>query len=95
MAKISTRVFYDAADGRILSTLHRVDGGIPRQPITDLQYLDIPYEGFDPMVSDIERVEDGKPIIISTLVETEQERQIRELEDLLLMQAESEFGGLL
>lgn len=95
MEKIGTRVFYDEADGRIVATLHRLVGGLPRQPITDLQYMDIPYDGFDPLNADIERIENGKPVIISTYVETDQERHIRELEDLLLMQAENDIGGIL
>ena len=95
MEKTGTRVFYDAADGRIVAILHRLIGGLPRQPITDLQYMDIPYDGFDPLKADIERIEDGKPVIVSTYVETEQERQIRELEDQLLLQAENEVGGIL
>ncbi|WP_339212901.1 hypothetical protein [Solibacillus sp. FSL W8-0372] len=95
MEKACTRVFYDATDGRILATLHRVEGGLPRKPIEKLQYLDIPYENFDPMKYDIERIENGKPVLVSTYVETEQERQIRELEDQLLLQAENEIGGIL
>ena len=95
MDKIGTRVFYDEVDGRIVSTLHRVEGGIPRKPITNLKYLDIPYDNFDPGKFDIERIENGKPVLVSTYVETEQERQIRELEDQLLLQAENEVGGIL
>lgn len=95
MEKTGTRVFYDEADGRIVATLHRVEGGLPRQPIEKLNYLDIPFENFDPLKWDIERIEDGKPVLISTYVETEQERQIRELEDQLLLQAEKEVGGIL
>lgn len=95
MTKAGTRVFYDESDNRILATLHRVDGGLPRIPIAQLAYLDIEYDDFNPMTHDIERVENGVPIFISTYQETPEEKRIRELEDLLLLQLEDELGGIL
>lgn len=95
MTKAGTRVFYDEPDGRILATLHRIDGGLPRTPIAQLAYLDMEYDEFNPLTHDIERVENGIPILISTYQESEEEKRIRELEDLLLLQLEDELGGIL
>ena len=95
MTKVGTRVFYDESDGRIVSTIHRLEGGIPRAEIVRLAYLDIPYEEFDPLKYDITHIENGRPVLISTQYETDEQRQIRELEDALLLQAEAESGGIL
>ena len=95
MDKTGTRVFYDAANGNVVATLHRVFGGIERQPIEQLEYLDIGFDSFDPMSQEVVSVENGQPVIVSIYQESEEEKRIRELEDVLLLQAENEVGGIL
>ena len=95
MDKTGTRVFYDAANGNLVATLHRVFGGIERQPIEQLEYLDIGFDNFDPMTHEIVSVENGQPVIVSIYQESVEEKRIRKLEDALLLQAENEVGGIL
>ena len=95
MDKTGTRIFYDAANGNVVATLHRVFGGIERQPIEQLEYLDFGFDNFDPLTHEIISVENGQPVIVSIYQESEEEKRIRELEDALLLQTENEIGGIL
>lgn len=97
MSKVGTRVIYDKVDGRIISILHRVDGGLPRKEIKEIAYIDLGYDDFNLLTHDITGVDEDGNVLLKTLstYEAEEQQRIHELEDALLLATDAEIGGIL
>lgn len=97
MKELPTRLFYDESDGEILSIEYGYRGAVnDRKEAEVVRVLDIPNSTFNPMKQRIVRVENGKAIFEDLpIVETDEQKRIRELEDALLLAADNELGGIL
>lgn len=95
--KIGTRIIYESNSKNIATILHRMEGNVLERSDEPLMYVDIPYDSFHPTTHYISGIdEDGMAIIEKLPIhETEEQKQIRELEDVLLLQTENEVGGIL
>lgn len=94
MKKVGTRILYN--DVGVVFVLHRMEGDVLDRDNSDIRFIDIPFDDFDPHTHFIKGVVDDKPIIEKIqLPETPEQKRIRELEDVLLLQAEAELGGIL
>ena len=92
---LGMRVYYDVLTNNIVSILSEVDGLNNVRNKEEISYIDVPY-GFDFTKSTITGVDHAsKTVLIESIPETEEQKQIRELEDALLLQAEKEVGGIL
>jgi len=99
MNQVGARIFYDPRNGEILITLAEMMGDVlPRQPIADVKVMDLEYGSFDFTTHRIVGIDINtkQPIIEKLEIEeTDEQRHIRELEDALLLQADTENGGIL
>lgn len=95
--KVGTRIIYEENSKNVVTVLHRMEGDVLERSDEQLIYVDIPFDDFDPLTHLIKGIDsDGKAIIEAIPVqETEEQRRIRELEDILLIQTDDEIGGIL
>ncbi|MGG2110192.1 hypothetical protein ABFY60_06690 [Lysinibacillus pakistanensis] len=95
--KIGTRIIYGAKSKNVVTVLHRMEGDIVERSNESLKYIDIPFDDFDPSMHFISGIDEQGSTIIAIVpnYETEEQQRIRELEDTLLLQTDSEIGGLL
>lgn len=93
--QVGNRVYYNQ-HGNILFMGGEMDNGVARPKDEEVYWVDLSY-GFDfkrQLILSID-VETKEPVIEVLNYETPEQRQIRELEDQLLLQAENEVGGIL
>ncbi|MGN7478934.1 hypothetical protein ACTHOQ_13885 [Solibacillus silvestris] len=99
MNQVGARLFYDKTDGEILVHLSEMQGVVsPRKTVQEIGIIDVPFGMINPLTHKIIGVNTvtNEPILeVLPIIETEEQRRIRELEDALLLQAESEVGGIL
>lgn len=98
MMRIGNRVFYDQ-DGVIICQTGEMRGDVlPRNEITQVNYIDLDYGQVDFNTHRIVVVDTAsrQPILeeIEQYISPEQQR-IQELENELLLQADNELGGIL
>jgi len=95
--KVGTRVIYGSESKNIVIVLHRMEGDVLERSNEPLEYIDIPFDYFDPSTHFIDGIDENGSAIITILPnnETEEQQRIRKLEDALLLQADLENGGLL
>ena len=96
--KIGWRFIFNQ-DGDIIASEGEYMGDVlPRKEITSINYIDLEYGEIDLNKYDIKGIDilTLKPILAERQInETEDQKRIRELEDVLLLQAENEIGGIL
>ncbi|WP_107838976.1 hypothetical protein [Metasolibacillus meyeri] len=93
---IGNRVYYNIQSGNVIFSTGEIHNGVkPREENEEVGYIDINYGAIDyakSMIVGID-VETRQPIL--EMVESEQDKRIRELEDELLLAADAENGGIL
>lgn len=97
MTENGNRIIYDATTGRIEHQTLDSRGTAPHAEITELIYLDLPYGYIDYRKSYIESIdlETGLPIVKDFEL-TDEQKRIKELEeDVELLKADEENGGIL
>ncbi len=94
--QVGNRIYYNASTGNILfiaGEIHNSDA--QRDPDEVVEFIDIDYGSIDYTKNMIVGVDTENKKIILQPIENEQEKQIRELEDALLLATENEVGGIL
>lgn len=95
---IGNRIIFDQ-DGDIIFQTGEMQGDVsPRKEITSLDFVDLNFGDVNLITHRIIGVDVAtKKVITESLppTETDQQRQIRELEDALLLQTDSDVGGIL
>ncbi|MFY0521320.1 hypothetical protein ACOMCU_26370 [Lysinibacillus sp. UGB7] len=99
MTQVGARIFANK-DGQLLATIGQYEGEsvIPKPHAEGVVCIDLDYNAYDWDTEEIIGVdmETMTPIIKKLpILETDEQRRIRELEDTLLLQANSENGGIL
>lgn len=91
---IGNRVIFDQ-DGEIILQMGEMTGDVlPRKEITNLYSLDFEYGQFkDKKIVGID-ISTMQPIL-EDIIPSDEQKRIKELEDALLLQVESEIGGIL
>ena len=96
--KIGNRIIFDQ-DGELIYTYGEMTGDIlPRKDLTSINVIDLDYGEVDYSTHKIVKIDiDTMNPIIEPLpfFESDEQRQIRELEDMLLMQLDADLGGIL
>ena len=96
--KIGNRIIFDQ-DGELIYTYGEMTGDVfPRKELTSINMIDLDYGEVDYSTHKIVKIDiDTMKPIIEPLphLESDEQRQIRELEDMLLMQADADLGGIL
>lgn len=94
---IGARIFFDSANGNVLYVDGESDGGVePRPKIISIDFVDLEYGELNLITHKIigMDIETRKPILEEREKDPIQQH-VQELEDQLLLQADSEFGGIL
>jgi len=94
--QVGNRVYYNKASRNILfiaGEIHNSD--VQRDPDEVVEFIDIDYGAIDYTKNMIVGVDVENKKVILQPIENEQEKQIRELEDALLIQADEKNGGIL
>lgn len=98
LLKVGQRIICDQ-DGEIITILSEMEGHVlPRKEITSLHSIDLEFGSADIRKFNITGVDmkTMQPILEQFPInETEEQKRIRELEDALLLQAETDLGGIL
>ena len=96
MNKNGNRIIYDGATGVILYQTYDSEGANPHQEISELKYVDLPFGFINYDTHYIGSInKDGEPIIkMKELSPTELENA-KLKEDIILLQADAEAGGIL
>ncbi|MFF5993718.1 hypothetical protein AAGS61_03035 [Lysinibacillus sp. KU-BSD001] len=91
---IGMRVYYDNNSKKIIHVSPEYSQGEPLGE-EDVRYFDVPYGSIDFKRSKIIDFDiENKKIIVEEIL-SDEEKKIRELEDALLLQTDSEIGGIL
>ena len=96
--QIGNRIIFDQ-DGEVVYQTGEMRGDVlPRKEITELHFVDLEFGSINfetHRIIGID-VETKQPILEAVkIVETEEQKRIRELEDALLLVADAETGGIL
>ncbi|KPN95274.1 hypothetical protein [Lysinibacillus sp. ZYM-1] len=97
MNQVGCRIIFDQ-DGEIIHILGEMRGNVlERKEIKKLSSIDLKYGAIDFKKHKIFSVdiETQEPVLEEINTETEEQRRIRELEDTLLLQTDTEIGGIL
>ncbi len=96
--QLGNRIIYNQ-DGEILFQMGEMQGDVlPRKEINELHFIDLEYGEVDTQMHRIVGIDiaTNKPILeVLEVIETEEQKLIRELEDALLLSADAEMGGIL
>lgn len=96
--QVGNRIIYNQ-DGEIMTQLGEMQGDVLlRKEITKLHYIDLEYASINHQTHRIIGidVETQQPILETIeVIETEDQKRIRDLEDALLLAADAEMGGIL
>lgn len=90
------RIIYNQSGEIIFQTGEAIGDVLPHAEITELHYLDIEYGSIDYSKQYVEsiNVKTKEPVIKNiTLILTEEEKRIQELENQLLLSVNQELGG--
>jgi len=93
---VGNRVYFNSSAGNILfiaGEIHNSD--VQRDTEEVVEFIDIDYESIDYTKNMIVGVDVENKKVILQPIENEQEKQIREVEDALLLATENEVGGIL
>ncbi|EFI68947.1 hypothetical protein BFZC1_08830 [Lysinibacillus fusiformis ZC1] len=96
MLQVGNRVYYNKASRNILfiaGEIHNAD--TQRDPDEVIEFIDIPFGSIDYSKNMIVGVDVENKKVILQPIENAQEKQIRELEDALLLATENDAGGIL
>ena len=94
--QVGNRIYYSTSTGNILFIAGEINNAeSQRDPDEVVEFIDIDYGSIDYTKNMIVGVDTVKKKVILQPIENEQEKQIRELEDALLLQADAENGGIL
>lgn len=96
MLQVGNRVYYNPSSKNILfiaGEIHNAES--QRDPDEVVEFIDIPFGSIDYTKNMIVGVDTENKKVILQPIENEQEKQIRELEDALLLATENEVGGIL
>lgn len=93
---LANRVYYKKSDGSVIfQTGEMSDASNERPDVDEIDFLDIPFGAIDYTNTLVIAVEDGKPTLKTFNIDTPENQRIRELEDELLLQVDTENGGIL
>ena len=96
--QVGNRIICDQ-DGEIIFQTGEMQGDVlARKEITELHVVDLEFGVINPLTHRIVGidVETKRPILETVeIVESEEQKRIRELEDALLLAADAETGGIL
>lgn len=94
---VGTRIIF-TSDGEIIEVYGDMQGGVTDRPQwNQIDYIDIEHGQINLMTHRVIGidVDTRQPILEAINNETEEQKRIRELEDVLLLAADAETGGIL
>lgn len=95
--QVGNRIYYNASTGNILFIGGEINNAdVSRDANEIVDFIDVEYGSIDHSQHMIVGVDkENRTVILQQLIENEEQRRIRELEDILLLQADNEHGGIL
>lgn len=94
--QVGNRVYFNSRTGNPIFIAGEIDDDAPRDADEIIEFIDVDYGSIDyskNMIVGVDIV--TKELILESIGETDEQKRIRELEDAILMQADTENGGVL